>query len=490
MSKRGEAKWEPNEGPQRMALESGCRDLFYGGAKGGGKTALLVAKAKRVLLYAHQNGVPAERNVALLLRTTHPELAEIIKEMKVQFKGEGIHIKSPKHTFTFHWGGRIELSHLNKSEEMESLYGREFVFVGIDEVTEFPDPNPIHALKQCLRVPGFPTAPHSLRGFFMITGNPGGKAHYWLKKMYVSPQPAWGEIFLDKRIHKDGMYAQFLPARMGDNPYLGSEYEAAIDAATIGKEWLRRARKEGEWEITPHATMFPHYDPKIHLLTPFEIPSNWPIVRSYDWGGATATSAPYSIGFWAVSNGERVFLPHQNEYLQFPYGTLIRIAEVWGGHPTKANTSNGDFEHVRAEKVKNLMLSNSTLGRAREGVADINIFSTAQSPKSLYNEVWLKEEIGWDKAAGDIKSRGPGWQMLATYLQRSIDKDPERPHLYAFDTCRHFSRLLPEAFIDTNDPHDIDKETEAAHLLDEVRYVIMWNLWAGQITLGDSGITF
>jgi hypothetical protein len=62
--------WKPLPGPQTQAFESEADELFYGGASGGGKTALLLMLS----LHSHEHSV--------IFRRTYPELKEVISTSK------------------------------------------------------------------------------------------------------------------------------------------------------------------------------------------------------------------------------------------------------------------------------------------------------------------------------------------------------------------------------------------------------------------------
>ena len=62
--------FKPNTGPQTEFLASSEREVFYGGARGGGKSYALLVDPLR---YCHK-----ETHRALLLRRTMPELRDLI----------------------------------------------------------------------------------------------------------------------------------------------------------------------------------------------------------------------------------------------------------------------------------------------------------------------------------------------------------------------------------------------------------------------------
>ena len=65
-----EVIFKPNDGPQRDFLAASEREVFYGGARGGGKSYAMLVDPLR---YCHR-----QHHRALLLRRTMPELRDLI----------------------------------------------------------------------------------------------------------------------------------------------------------------------------------------------------------------------------------------------------------------------------------------------------------------------------------------------------------------------------------------------------------------------------
>ena len=65
-----------------------------------------------------------------------------------------------------------------------------------------------------------------------------------------------------------------------------------------------RAWLFGDWDITAGGMFDDLWDASVHVVQPFEIPGTWYLDRSFDWG----SSKPYSVGWWAESDGSDIKL--------------------------------------------------------------------------------------------------------------------------------------------------------------------------------------
>lgn len=121
--------WKPNPdhpdgrpNPQRLAYESTADVLGYGGAAGGGKSALLLGLAAT----AHKRSV--------IFRRVFPNLRGIIEESKALFdKG----YNEMLHRWALDDGRIVEFEACQYEKDKEKQRGRPRDFYGFDEATEF-----------------------------------------------------------------------------------------------------------------------------------------------------------------------------------------------------------------------------------------------------------------------------------------------------------------------------------------------------------------
>lgn len=129
--------WQPNPdhadgrpNPQRLAYESEADVLGYGGAAGGGKSALLLGLAAT----AHRRSV--------IFRRVFPNLRGIIEESRALFNAEGREHGMDSYNEMLHrWalgdGRMVEFEACQFEKDREKQRGRPRDFYGFDEATEF-----------------------------------------------------------------------------------------------------------------------------------------------------------------------------------------------------------------------------------------------------------------------------------------------------------------------------------------------------------------
>ena len=181
-----------------------------------------------------------------------------------------------------------------------------------------------------------------------------------------------------------------------------------------------------------------------HVIRPFDIPREWNVYRSYDFGYAK----PFSCGWWAVDFD----------------GCVYRILELYGctGTPDEGVlwTPERQFAEIRRMEDEHPYLR----GRTIRGVADPAIWDASRG-ESIY-ETALKHRLFFEK--GDNR-RIPGWMQL--HYRMSFDGEGY-PMLYVFENCRAFIRTVPGLSYSTTAPEDVDTGQED-HAADESRYFCM-----------------
>ena len=426
--------------PQQAALIS-CPvfEVFFGGARGGGKTDGVLGD---FIVHADLYG---ENAIALMVRRTRTELVETIersKQLYAPFASYG----TQDSMWRFRNGARLRFAYLERDVDADAYQGHSYTRVCVEEIGNFPSPVPILKLMATLRSgAGVPCG-------FRATGNPGGPGHQWVKARYIDPAPLGYKVIRTE--YAPGVWRDrvFIPSRLKDNKYLGAEYEANLHMS--GNETLVRAWLGGDWSVIAGA-FFPEFGPH-HIVSDRGLPEAWPRFRSGDWGSA----APFSIGWWAISDGSDP---------AFPRGALIRYREWygWNGKPnegckmTAEQVGKGIADLEQGEKVQN-----------GSSVMDPAAFSSDGGPsivERIYEGSGRKVNFrrADNKRVPQMGSMG-GWDQVRARLV-GIEG---RPMVYFFDTCQHLIRTLPTLQHDTDRPEDVDSDGED-HAPDECRYACM-----------------
>lgn len=436
--------------PQRRQadlLSCPANEIGYGGARGGGKSF-------GVLLdwLTHEKSY-GSRAKGILFRRTMPELEDMLAKAEDLFPSMGGRFKIQAKTWVFPSGAQLKFRYLDKDKDADLYQGHEYNWMCFEEAGNWPNPKPLDKLKACLR------SADGVRHRLLLTMNPGGVGHNWLKARFVDVAPPY-------HVHTDGdgWSRVFIPARVQDNPallnadpgYVGRIREAAGSPAMV-KAWL-----DGDWNIVAGGMLDDVYRDGIHELDPFTIPAGWRIDRSFDWG----SSAPFSVGWWAESDGTEATLPDGTRR-SWPRGTLFRIAEWygWNGNP------NEGCKLLAVEIARGIMRIQGDVswgGRVRPGPADNSIFD-AQNGVSIAADM---ERLGvrWERCDKSPGSRKTGWEAIRRRLKAGLQHPMEEAGLFTFNTCREgFIRTLPTLPRDSKKPDDVDTHAED-HCADEVRY--------------------
>lgn len=439
--------WAPNPGPQTLLIQCPCFEIFYGGARGGGKTEGSIGDW---LIHSAEYG---ENAVGIFVRRKLTQLTQVISRTKRLFSKIGAKYNEQQKEWTMANGAKLRFVYLERDADAENYQGHEYTRIYIEEATNFPSPEPIHKLKACLRSSA--GVPCSMR----LTGNPGGPGHYWVHERYVKPGPFAVTVTQEEIELSDGtkklisIDRTFIPAKLKDNPKLLENDPTYIlrlrqsGSAALVKAWL-----EGLWDAVDGA-FFSQWDEAKHVL-PINtlIPQAWPRFRAMDWGSAR----PFSVGWYAVSDGS--FLRR---------GAIVKYNEWYG---IKEKIENGK---VVFEPNIGLQLHAGTVARgviARDditpeyGVADPSIFIQNGGPS--IGETMMGAGCSWLRADN---SREAGWAEL----RRLLDPGDGPPLFYVVrGRCQHTIRTISTIQHDEKNFEDVDTKAED-HAVDETRYAVM-----------------
>lgn len=435
--------WSPQPGPQTLLVQCPVFEVFYGGARGGGKTDGSIGD------WLLHSDVYGENAIGIFVRRKLTQLSEVIARTRILFTKIGAKYNEQKKEWTMPKGGRLKFVYLERDADAENYQGHSYTRVYIEEATNFPSPDPINKLKATLRSGA--GVPCGIR----LTGNPGGPGHHWVKARYIDHGPF--QIVTEREMVELGegekvevsLERVFIPAKLKDNQILLRNDPGYVmrlrqsGSAALVKAWL-----EGSWDEV-EGTFFSEFDYEKHVITQaFELPKHWPLFRAMDWGSAR----PFSVGWYAVSDGTLL-----------PRGALYKFQE-WYGMDEKPNVGLKLSANLVARGVLN-----REKRRVNYGVADPSIFANNGGPSIA--EMMLVEGCHWLRADN---AREAGWEQV----RKRLAADP--PLLYFHSSCAHTIRTLPFLQHDDKDPEDLDTEAED-HAADETRYACMSRAMVGDV---------
>lgn len=461
MSPRPNIAWKPQIGPQTDLVRCPVDEVFYGGARGGGKTDGIVggvAPSRAQLLGKAYN--------ALFLRREFTQLRQVIERTHQLYTPIGAEYSVGNAQWVFPGGGRLTFAHLDADVDADKYQGHSYTDIYIEELGNFPSPKPIDKLRATLRS-GEKVDRKKVRCIFRATGNPGGPGHIWVKERYIDPSPQGYKILTEEfrnpwtgeKLSKERV---FIPSKVYDNRYLGTDYIANLQMT--GSEAQVRAWLNGDWDIIEGA-FFDDWRADLHILQPFDIPRHWTKFRSCDWGSAR----PFSVGWWAIVSDD---LWINNRLV--PRGAMIRYRE-WYGIKIRADGTKvpNTGINLTAKEVGEGIKTREKDDQIAYGVIDPSCFASHGGP-SIAEEM-IRVGVRWRGADNRRVGQGGhmgGWNQMRTRLRGFKHEEKTVPLIYTFSTCIDSIRTIPMLQHDSSNQEDLDTEAED-HAADEWRYACM-----------------
>ena len=228
---------------QEVALLRTEREILYGGARGGGKTAagmawLLMGNVEPTGTIADAGYYLHPHYRALVLRRNMSDLGDWISKAKLMFIPLGAEYTERPCQFKFKSGATIVVGHLDDSDAFSKYQGQEFARILIEELTQIPQENLYLMVLASLRTPF-----DELRRQVFLTCNPGGVGHFWVRERFIVNGP-WETTYLDPKTKLSRIY---IPAGLKDNPYIGEDAEYVGQLLALPPN-IRRAWLEGDWD--------------------------------------------------------------------------------------------------------------------------------------------------------------------------------------------------------------------------------------------------
>lgn len=480
--------WKPNPGGQERALTCPAFEALFHGPRGSGKSD--------VLLMDFASGVgkgfgPEYRG--LIIREATTELKDIIAKSLKYFPQlfPGAKFNSTTKVWTFPEGEFLWFNYANTPASYGQYHGHSLAFIGWEELTNHPTDEVYLMLMSCLRTSN-PNIPLKYRA----NCNPGGVGAQWVKARFIDTVPE-GRIYHDEfgktRAHV------FLPTT--ENKVLleaTPDYQNTLKAMTEGNDNLRKAWLYGSWDIFLGGFFSSVWEPKIHILKSrefgnpfapaFKIPSSWRVQRSFDWGSAR----PWCVTYGAFCNGE------QPEGLDFhiPVGSVVILDEIygWTGKPNEGDgATSAEIAQRVLKRDSDLAQQHSTYNEFTESTNSIKV-QPGPADNSIWNVVdgtsigasMSKYGLYWQRSMKGHGSRKAGLAIIRDMLLNAKKKDPEKPHLYFFQSAANHIRTIPIQQTSRFDPEDIDTDLED-HCIAEGELVLTkkGNIPIEKIKVGD-----
>lgn len=396
-------------------LEAPQKYVLFGGAAGGAKSHALRWFAYLLCLKTPDFRVLLLRRTFKDLERTHMREAE--REVRLF---SGVFVPSAK-LVRFPNGSVLEFGHCEDAGAASNYLSAEYDAILPDELVTFErDMSLLIWSRARTRKPG-------VTPLVRPATNPGGPQSAWVRSFFIDKNVDRGEF-----PHYDPDDYAFIPSKLEDNPYLNQDYEQGLLALP---EALRRAYREGDWDIFP-GQFFPEWRRARHVTpTPLAYPPEYPRVRAIDWG--------YVKPGWC---GWFVLLPDGEAYLEEEY--------------VFTRTIGADVAKVIDRRTKERRV------RVRYTVADTAMWAPESDTGESLAETFARHGVPLIKAD---KDRVNGWQRVRHWLQ---DSPAGRPWLRVSPGCPYAIRTLPSLVSDAQKPEDVDSDGED-HAGDAWRYWAM-----------------
>lgn len=361
-------------------------------------------------------------------------------------------------------------------------------WIGWEELTQWATDKAYRLMFSCCR----PTAP-GVTCRIRATTNPWGPGKPWIKRRFQLPTMRGRVIREPEQRERVALHSRldenFL--MLHDDP----QYRLNIMQAATN-EGQKKAWTYGDWDAAANGMFDDVWDQGRHIipnLAADQIPLGWTLTRSYDHG----QSAPFSVLWWAESNGEPIRLKQVDGSERIIGEMRGDLVLVWEWYGTTGDENTGlrmaarDIGRGIAEKEMFWGVREKTRSgepskkrmRVLPGPADNMIFdSNADRDGHSLADDFADEGVLWvrsDKSAG---SRKRGWEAIRGLLKGAAPKDEkgnpllrEKPGLFVCARCTHWINLVPDTPRADDDPDEVPDGIED-HAQDATRYRVTWKV--------------
>lgn len=373
----------------------------------------------------------------MIVRKTYAELYSNHITQMISLCRDTAKYNYSKKELIFINGSVISFRSCRYDSELTKFQGIEYDVLFIDEATQFSREAFDKMTASVRGVNPFPKRVY-------LTCNPGGVGHSWVKRLFIDRAYDKGE---------QGEDYSFIPSYVTDNKALISSSPDYVKRLEALPPKLKKAWLYGDWDIF-EGQFFDEFvigDTKAqkqrrwtHVIEPFEIPEDYVIYRSFDFG----YSKPFDCSWWAIDYEGRAYL-----ILQL-YGCTANPNEGVKWDPDRI------FSEIHKIESSHRWLRKKTI----IGVADPSIWDASRGDAIISSAD--RNFVHFDK--GD-NARIAGWMQCH---QRLAFNSEGVPSVQFFNTCTNAIRTLPLLQFSSTRPEDLDTDGED-HFADSFRYFCM-----------------
>lgn len=392
--------WHPHP-KQQLALEQSVNEIFYGGARGGGKTDTGMA----FLMYDKKH--PQYRG--LVIRKNADDLKDWADRAERFYASSGATRRGATPEFVFPSGAIVRTGHLKDTNAYMKYQGHEYQKMVIEELPQIPQ-----LLNYVMLIGSCRSSIPEIKPQVFATGNPDGPGHEWVKERFGIPdEPSDEPVY--RKIVENGVtrWLVFIPARIEDNPTLVKAdpgYVAYLDSLPDG---LRQQWRMGSW--ADFDIKGAYYTNEIRQMVREKryrfIPHD-PMLRVHTvWDLGQSAGNAMALGFWQVTSMEpRIIAYYQNESFGFPH-YFAKMQEyqqerhyVYGKHfaPFDINVKELSTGKTRLQLAKEA-------GWEFEVVDSLPIADGIEQARILMGKTWINSENGGKLLLSGLKQYRRKW---------------------------------------------------------------------------------
>ena len=138
--------WEPQPGPQTALLACPVFEVFFGGARGGGKTDGMLGE------WASHADLHGKNAVGLMVRRERVQLLETIERSRQIYGPIGARYNDQDKMWRWPNGARLRFAYLERDADADAYQGHSYTRVYVEELGTFPSASPSSAPDSANRV--------------------------------------------------------------------------------------------------------------------------------------------------------------------------------------------------------------------------------------------------------------------------------------------------------------------------------------------------
>ena len=379
----------------------------------------------------------------LIIRKTYPELLN--NHIRPFFKEYPFvrdwYNKSEK---TIYWpnGSTTEFSYLQNTDDVWTYAGREYEDITVDEIT-YHEEVVFKILRSSNR-----TSNKLIQPTMLLTGNPGGIGHQWVRRLFIDRE-------FEPNENPDDF--AFVQAKVWDNQILlraDPDYIGRLESLPPD---IRRAYLNGDWDVFS-GQIFREFRQKYHVIKDIKPAESFEHYLWLDWGYSEKSACAIYLS---------VVIPQSTPDGRDFY-RVITYKEFWGNQKHPFEWAKIVFDYCKEQKIK-----------PRKCFTDPAIHAPQQSGEtsiaSLFDRKWKELNDGnfWCKcyrgANSGNASRINRVGMMHNWLSMAFDK---APYWVICQNCEWLIKTLPKLVYDeiNNAPCEYYAKGQKEHGADACTY--------------------